>query len=144
MDRASRRRGRLDRARGAWQAESPEQRPEELPKASQEEWRERENRLHESWLVFLPGSLRGAQQSRVFLHGPFQQHSLLRPQFPVVSFHCFGEPRKFQVRVSVTRSIEKMLKPRAAGNARGIEPVGFDLQQLFVEEIGRASCRERV
>src|SRR5207248_10751164 len=26
-------------------------------------------------------------------------------------------------------------EPRAAGNARGIEPIGFDLQQLFVEAL---------
>src|SRR5216684_1787960 len=28
-----------------------------------------------------------------------------------------------------------MLKPRPAGNSGGIEPVGFDLQQLFVEAL---------
>src|SRR2546421_5403996 len=48
--------------------------------------------------------------------------------FPYTTLFRSGEPRKFQVRVSVTRRIEKMLKPRAAGNARGIEPIGFDLR----------------
>src|SRR5213080_1267593 len=133
MDRACRQKGCQDRARGAWQAESPEPRPKKLPQASKEESRESGKQLNESWLVLLPGRSRGAQQSGVFLHGFFQQRSLLRRQFPILLFHGLSEPGEFQVRVGVARRIEKMLKPRPARNARGIEPVGFDLQQLLVE-----------
>src|SRR6266436_3105737 len=102
----------------------------------------REYNLNESLLVLLPGRLCGFQQSRVFLHSFFEQHGLFARQFPILLFHGFREPRKFQVRIGVSGRIEKMLEPGPSRNAGRIEPVGFDLHQLFIQALNlfRRSC----
>src|SRR5260370_31603523 len=133
MGRVCRQKGRRDPLLAAWQAGSPEPWPKILTRASKEEWPARENHLNESLLVFLPERLRGSQQFCVFLNGLFEQRRLFARQFPILLFHGFGEPREFQVRVGVARRIEKMLEPRPARNARGIEPIRFYLQELFIQ-----------
>src|ERR1700674_1985053 len=67
------------RARG-WQRGSGEPPQKKLRRASKKEWRERVNNLDELLFVLLPIRLRGSQQFGVFLHGLFQQSSLLRRQ----------------------------------------------------------------
>src|SRR5260370_25793643 len=133
MGRVCRQKGRRDPLLAAWQAGSPEPWPKILPRASKKEWPARENHLNESLLVFLPERLRGSQQFSVFLNGLFEQRRLFARQFPILLFHGFGEPREFQVRVGVARRIEKMLKPRPARNPGRVEPIGFYLQELFIQ-----------
>jgi hypothetical protein len=60
---------------------------------------------------------------------------LLRRQFPIALFDGLGQPREFQVRVGIARGVQKVLKPRAAGNAVRVEPFGFDLEKLIVEAL---------
>src|SRR6185437_7020149 len=48
---------------------------------------------------------------------------------PVASLRGFRHSRQFEVRVSISRGIERVLEPRASGNAGGIAPVVLDLHQ---------------
>ena len=55
---------------------------------------------------------------------------------PVLGFDGFGEAREFQVGVGVAGGIEQVFEPGAAGDAFGMQPVGFDFQDLLVEGLG--------
>src|SRR6266852_5945647 len=112
MDPVCRQKGRRDRVRAAWGMCCLELRPKKLPRVSKIVRPAREYNLNESLLVLLPGRLRGFEQSRVFLYGFFEQRCLLARQLPILLLHGFREPRKFQVRIGVSRKIEKMMEPR--------------------------------
>ena len=75
----------------------------------------------------------GLQQLGVLGHGRADRLGLRCGQRPIAGFHRFRQAGKFQVGIGIASRVEHVPEPGTSRNARWIQPVRLDAEQLGVD-----------
>src|SRR3984885_13507222 len=78
------------------------------------------------------------QKLRILRELGLQNPCLFLRYFPVPRFGRFRQPRQLQMRIRVSRRVQRMFEPRPPRNPRRVTPIPFHLHQLLIHHRPRS------